>query len=130
MAVDKGSDSEVRGDDARIRRLGGQSDLFGVVACLMFVGVLVIDANSPHLHTVIPFVAAFVLCLACSIAAVASGHIARALGRQSVQTGPRQATFGLVSGYVCIVLLLVTLPITLFILAYLGCQSQGVGACS
>jgi hypothetical protein len=128
--MDGASDAQEGRPAGRAGRLGGWSDGIGGACCLSLVGVQVVAANSRILQTFIPFVVAFLLCLAFSIAAVASGHIARQRTQLSAQTGPRPATFGLIAGYACIVLLLVTLPLTLFELAYLGCATQGFGACS
>ena len=106
------------------------SDTLGAVACLGFILFQVVAAHSQNLSTVIPFFASLVTCLGFALAAVIRGHIERARPQDLTQGAIKPSKFGLIAGYPCIVLLLVTLPLTLFELSYVGCGSQGFGACS
>lgn len=65
-----------------------------------------------------------------SLAAVITGHMARSQLRNSSGPGQRNATIGMVGGYVVLGIFLVTLPISLFGLAYSLCNPQIVGECS
>jgi hypothetical protein len=65
-----------------------------------------------------------------SIGAVITGHMARSQMRNSLAPGRRHATIGMVGGYVVLGIFLVTLPVTLFALAYSMCNPQLVGDCS
>jgi len=120
--------------DIRLRpynRLAFASAGVGVIAVVALLGFFVVAASSGLLATRIPFFAALVVTIMVSVSAIVSGHLARgSIRRSPAQRGKGLALTGLIAGYSCGVIAVLTLPLTLFMLAYLGCHYDGVGACS
>ena len=112
----------------RLAPVGGGLGLIGLVALTEFFAVA---GGSGQLTTPIPFYAMLGLTIATSVAAIVSGHLARGqIRRSKAQAGKGLALAALVAGYGCVAIAVLTLPLTLFMLAYLGCQYQGPGSCS
>jgi len=120
--------------DGRFRpynRLAVASAGLGGFAWVVLIGFFAVAGASGQLTTPIPFFAALVATIVASLAAIVSGHMARdSIRRSPGQAGKGLAMTALIAGYSCVVVALLTLPLTLFMLAYLGCQYQGPSACS
>lgn len=115
----------------RYNRLALLSAGLGLIALVALIGFFAVAGGSGQLTTAIPFYAMLGFTIATSAAAIVSGHLAKGeIRRATAQAGNRLALAALVAGYGCVVLAVLTLPLTLFMLAYLGCQYQGPGSCS
>jgi hypothetical protein len=100
------------------------SGALGVACWLCFIGYVEAVGHSPELNTILPFLGTLVLCITSSLGAVISGGIARSQIRRSTEAGSDIAMFGVIAGYICLLLTLVTLPIALFGVAQLGCNAD------
>jgi len=115
----------------RYNRLALVSGGLGVIASVALIGFFAVAGSSGQLRTTIPFYATLGFTIATSVAAIVSGHMARDdIRRSAAQAGKGLALTALIVGYSCILIAVLSLPLTLFMLAYLGCQYQGPSSCS
>jgi Domain of unknown function (DUF4190) len=95
--------------------------------CLLFL----LSDSSTGQHVLGFFLAGGLLLSAVAgLGAVVMGHIARSQLRRSANEGRSQATFGIVGGYLLLAALMISVPITLFALAYTQCNPQIAGDCN